>query len=223
LQLLPCSRTISEQPFNTTVPAIGRGADEKRASVNLDIGVTAAQQGGKIATIERASESPQDLDVLLGHRLLREPGGFEGCGAMAEDLHLPHVSISDSVDLKVVDHDRDAAFPASATLAEGRQDAIIRRLDELVHLCGEVDPRPSILLPELNELRSALKMLWRVGVRLLVMPAVLDLRIEQLREGFAGQFTAQECVPSVKGATHDLDVLLRHRPRSISPQPLCKE
>jgi hypothetical protein len=136
---------------------------------------------------------------------------------MAEDLHLAHLSISDREDLKEVDHDRDAAFPAAAALADGSQDPIPWRLDELKRLRGEVDPRPSILLAELMEFRGASKILWRVGVRLLVTPVGLDLRIEDFRKNFPGEFTAHERVEVVESRAHDLDVLLRHRPRSISP------
>ena len=44
------------------------------------------------------------------HRLLPQPGGFEGISAMAEELQPAELSISDREDLKEVDHDRDAAF-----------------------------------------------------------------------------------------------------------------
>jgi hypothetical protein len=135
---------------------------------------------------------------------------------MAEELDLAHLSISDREDLKEVDHDRDAAFPAAAALADGSQDPIPWRLDELKRLRGEVDPGPSILLAELKEFRGAPKILWRVRVRLLVTPVGLDLRIENFRKSFPGEFTAHERVEVVESRAHDLDVLLRHRPRSIS-------
>jgi hypothetical protein len=102
---------------------------------------------------------------------------------MAEELDPAHFSISDREDLKEVDHDRDAAFPASATLADGSQDTIPWGLDESKRLRGEVDPRPSILLAELNDLRGAPEGLWRVRVRLLVTPVGLDLRIENFPQG----------------------------------------
>jgi hypothetical protein len=53
-------------------------------------------------------------------------------------------------------------------------------------------PGASVLLGELNDLRDAPKMLWGVSVRSLVMPVQLDLRIESLRNGFAGQLTLHE-------------------------------
>lgn len=74
-------------------------------------------------------------------RLLRKPGGIEGVGVMTEELDLADLSISDRPELKEVDDDRDAALPPSATLADGSQDPIARRLDELKRLGGQVDPR----------------------------------------------------------------------------------
>jgi hypothetical protein len=60
------------------------------------------------------------------------------------------------------------------------------------------------------------KVLWGVGIRLLVMAVDLDLRIMKLREGFPGQLAAHESVESVAQLAHDLDVLLRHRLRAFS-------
>ena len=59
-------------------------------------------------------------------------------------------------------------------------------------------------------------MLWRVGVRLLVAPVKLDLGIQWLRVGSAGQFNAHERVETIKEVAHHLHVLLRHR---LLPQP----
>ena len=59
--------------------------------------------------------------------------------------------------------DRDAALSTSAAKAGGNQDAIIRRLDELNRLRGQVDPLASKLVQEPNHLRGAAKILW--GVR----------------------------------------------------------
>jgi hypothetical protein len=78
---------------------------------------------------------------------------------MAEVLDLAHLPISDREDLKEVDHDRDAAFPAPATLADENQDAIVRHLDELKWLVGQFVPGAPVVLRELDELREAPNML----------------------------------------------------------------
>ena len=52
--------------------------------------------------------------------LLQQPGGFEGVGAMAEELDLAHLPVSDREDLKEVDHYRDAAFPPLGHFGELR-------------------------------------------------------------------------------------------------------
>jgi hypothetical protein len=54
--------------------------------------------------------------------LLRQPGGFEGVGVMAEDLHLSSLSISDRPQLKEVGFDREAALPPAASLIDGSKD-----------------------------------------------------------------------------------------------------
>jgi len=143
--------------------------------------------------------------------LLQQPGGFEGVGAMAEELDLAHLPVSDREDLKEVDHYRDAAFPPSATLANYAQDAPTRRLDELKRLLREVNPPVPKLLVERDDLWDTPKMLRGVGVRLLVMPVQLDLRVESFRIGVPGQFTPHECVEAVDKLAGDLDALRRHR------------
>ena len=129
---------------------------------------------------------------------------------MAEVLDLANLSVLDCPDPEEVDGDRDATFPPSAALANETQDSEARCLAELKRLAVQVGPPVPILLTERDELCDTPKMLWGVGVRLLVTPMELDLGIEGFRKSFAGQFTAHECVPSVKALAHDLDVLLRH-------------
>jgi hypothetical protein len=46
----------------------------------------------------------------------------------------------------------------------------------------------------------------------------LKLRIGVLCNRLSAQIAPHEGVEGVEGPTHDLDVLLRHRPRSISPK-----
>ena len=50
-----------------------------------DVGVTATQQSGEIATIERVDESKHGVEVLLRHRLLLKPGGFEDAFPLQEE------------------------------------------------------------------------------------------------------------------------------------------
>src|SRR4051794_41734834 len=83
---------------------------------------------------------------------------------MAEVLDLAQLPMSDREELQEVDHDRDAALPATATLADGHQDAIVRHLDELEWLVGQGVPGAPVLLRELDELRDAPKGLRGVWV-----------------------------------------------------------
>jgi hypothetical protein len=150
--------------------------------------------------------------------LLRQPYGFESIGAMAEKLQIVHFSFPDRPDKEEVERNRDAAFPPSATLANQSQDTIPGRLDELKWLHGQADPRGPELLQRLDEFCDAPKMLWNVRDRLLVVPVPLDLRIVNLGSGVPERpvFAPTERVKSVESVANDLDVLLRHRPRSIA-------
>jgi hypothetical protein len=67
-QLLPGDRHVSEEPLDRLVSTIGRGADENPARNDLDVGITAVQEGGAIAAIEGVGDLPQHLEVLLRHR-----------------------------------------------------------------------------------------------------------------------------------------------------------
>ena len=49
-----------------------------RGVLNLGVAEGAALRQGLDLAVESVDESADDLDVLLRHRLLRQPGGFEG-------------------------------------------------------------------------------------------------------------------------------------------------
>src|SRR5215207_821726 len=134
------------------MPTVGPRQPRRRVYDVNDLGVN--QLPGKVTGLVRVlDEPPHDLDVFLRHRLLRQPGGFEGAGAMAEEVNPAHLSISDRAELKGVGFDRDATLPTSAAKADGNQDPIIRRLDELKRLHSQVDPLASKLVQEPNDLR----------------------------------------------------------------------
>src|SRR5215216_27457 len=46
--------------------------------------------GFRVAAVDHRVDVPDELHVLLRHRLLRQPGGFEGLGALPEGLESDH-------------------------------------------------------------------------------------------------------------------------------------
>ena len=61
----------------------------------FDIRVVVGERGIAVAPPERGFGTPQNLHVLLRHRLLLQPHGFEGVGRAAKplrvsDLTVPH-------------------------------------------------------------------------------------------------------------------------------------
>jgi hypothetical protein len=105
---------------------------------------------------------------------------------------------------------------APAALADHRENTLVWRIEERELLLGEVGPGTRYCSANSMSFWEAPKVLRGVGVGLLVMPVDLDLRIMKLCEGLTGQLAAHEGVESVAKLAGDLDVLLRHRPRSIS-------
>ena len=70
-----------------TSPVVGtRLVKEDVGGVPLDIRVEDLENGLEIPTIEGRIGSPHDFDLLLRHRLLRQPGGLEGMRALRKYL-----------------------------------------------------------------------------------------------------------------------------------------
>jgi hypothetical protein len=52
----------------------------------------------EISAVVDIDEAPHDFHVLLRHRLLRQPRGFEGIGFGLEEVDADHEAISEPVD-----------------------------------------------------------------------------------------------------------------------------
>jgi hypothetical protein len=59
-----------------------------------NIGAKASRERIQVASVERFDPLPDGLHVLPRHRLLRQPGGFEGGGPLGEDLTADQLSIA---------------------------------------------------------------------------------------------------------------------------------
>ena len=66
-------------------PRIGPCAT-RLSGIHSPLGWASSVEGFHVAGVHRAVELPHDLHVLLRHRLLRKPGGFEGLGPPRDEL-----------------------------------------------------------------------------------------------------------------------------------------
>ena len=73
---------------------------DTRQGLPDDIRTQESQPGVQVASVEGIDRFTCKLDVLLRHRLLRQPGGFEGVGSLVEGAHLGDQSVSELVDVK---------------------------------------------------------------------------------------------------------------------------
>src|SRR5512132_3704370 len=138
--------------------------------------------------------------------LLRQPGCFEGLlsAAVIVESHAP--AFSQRPHRTIDTFDIDATLASPGMNAENGDDALTS-LDELLRIPTPAFPaalpvglptKQSFQPPVLTRLRY-------------VVVVDLDLRVES----FKGRFQVAAYV-RVVGTAHDLHVLLRHRPRSIS-------
>src|SRR3954447_7250180 len=69
--------------------------------------------------------------VLLRHRLLREPGGFEGGGAVRKPLFAEDLALAERSDNRVVEHDPCAARLSPCLSPTMAHDFVARGVDDL--------------------------------------------------------------------------------------------
>src|SRR5512132_3391046 len=75
----PSTRSSVKKRLSASFPLIGSNTEywsNRRSPLN--VGIHRLQDPVQVAARERLKPSSQNLDVLLRHRLLRQPGGFEG-------------------------------------------------------------------------------------------------------------------------------------------------
>src|SRR6476646_3180531 len=156
------------------------------------------------------------LDVLLRHRLLRKPGGFEGLLGSRVEIRSSDQSLFDRVNEAVVHLDPRVAAMRLAALVKGDHYPVRSRVDDSHRLVDEVVIRLHPCGAELEELISAVKraLLSQEGLepregRNRVLPEQLG-HLLRTDEAFI-----QLC-KRVERRPRDLHVLLRHR---LLPQP----
>jgi hypothetical protein len=144
--------------------------------------------------------------------LLRKPGGFEGLRMsqkVADANDLPRSKIKDFSDFLA---ELDAGRPGSQLQVTEREDRLAE-VAELLRPIGEAFPRLAAVLPP-NLLRAVMTSVDSCPS----LKARLDRRVP-LDVGIElGQKGAQIIsIPRLNGALDGLQVVLRHRPRSIAP------
>jgi hypothetical protein len=75
-------------------------------------------------------------------------------------------------------------------------------------------------LPEINERVWTPQILWKVRHRSLVVPAEFEVRIAKIRDLFPTHLATHVGIEDVEGLADEFNVLLRHRPLSISPRAI---
>src|SRR5215213_6319734 len=156
---------------------------------------------------ELLPQPPGNLDVLLRHRLLREPHGFEGFVRFPVVVDRGDLALAKRVHLAPALRDRSAAPAANAGRARDQEDAAVVQINQAFHLepgLEGLDQLPG----ESEDGLAPLQHLPREA-REATDQAVLDIfgvmRDDTLVAGVEAQHQTAD----------DLYVLLRHRPPSI--------
>src|SRR6266496_2491647 len=151
--------------------------------------------------------------VITGwHRALRpQPGGFEGLGAVGEPFETDRLSVAERVYKPVAERDACATRLATGLSPKLRNDRVGSGFDDFAELERDFFPSPGRLDLEVpNGFCTA----DRRVLGPLTRRKHLSSRIDR---GEPGSLVAP--VEGVHDLAHALDVLLRHRPRSISLRP----
>src|SRR5205823_3684774 len=94
------------------------------ACVHHHPAVEVSKCGVAISAVESVVHPPHDLDVLLRHRLLRKPGGFEGLFPIAVAIHARKKAIADDEEHGEGALDQSPARLAGASHAAEREHAV---------------------------------------------------------------------------------------------------
>src|SRR5215218_1707548 len=174
----------------------------------FDVLVVKVEEAARIAGAE---DPPHDLHVLLRHRLLREPGGFEGLLAVVEQLHLSDLAVGERPDRHVRRLYRRTAGASNLALATDRQN-LAARLCQLIDLEIDLAEDGDRVAPEPpHTFVSPVDGLHPHGCS----ARVRDIPHDVLGVDLEGRHAVTPGDRVVDSAD-DLDVLLRHR---LLPQP----
>src|SRR2546423_9335096 len=183
--------------------------------LHLPFGMGELSHGVWIAAVKDFQRPPHQLHVLLRHRLLRKPDRFEGFGSLLEQ---PKAS-----DLPVFDCEHPRAARAHFDPLAPPKVGGIRDHDFGTRVSEALRRLNLGLLKREEELVPQGLALATIAIDTLQRPSgtrPVNFRVRAKR----GQPRRQVApVPRFDPAPHDLDVLLRHRPGSISFRRMPRE
>jgi hypothetical protein len=143
--------------------------------------------------------------------LLPQPGGFEGQFLIQIDLAFEELAVSKAQENRKFPTHRDAASRTPTNDAIQVHDAIFARIQETVVLAVESFHRGvKVLRPLHHPGKSSVGLSLEHG-------SELDLGVNQAQKA-----VRISCVVGIDDLAHDLDVLLRHRLRSISREAAAR-
>src|SRR6185295_15821859 len=147
----------------------------------------------------RLEDAPNDLLVLLRHRLLPHPGGFKGSFTVREELHLHHAPGPKPEDGPRTELKRRPASFSTPALVMDDYNLILASFAELDRLENELVPGVRVIAPELDHCFLA------VDDPLVTGGHRADVEFDLLIEDVEEPACIAEKIP------HDFHVLLRHR------------
>src|SRR5215210_1036740 len=95
------------------------------------VGMRPRQESVEVTSIPGIDGTTDHLDVLLRHRLLRKPGGFEGLGSLHDAFDADHGHPSKGPDLEVAQLAERVALATGPVLVNVNDHAV-SSVDELV-------------------------------------------------------------------------------------------
>ena len=197
---------IPKAPETIVAPV---GGDAWQLHVERDefrLGVDESHESLKIAPVEGFVRPVHQLDILLRHRLLPQPGGFEGFGFLMgeEELSLLHKAVI----VQRPDAVADDIHLDPATGASARQ---VCAYEDFVALDPEIE-RLNALFLEGVRLQPFAQRGDAFNRRLAPLADKLEVGMDQLNHGLEVA-AIERVVESPKSSDH---LLVSHRPRSIS-------
>jgi hypothetical protein len=182
-----------------------------------DLGVHIREQLLDLTASECVESPPHYLDVLPRHRprsisLLPQPGGFEGFSLALKVLDANDFAVAECVGARTAGDHLDTSRAAGEDPLRDH-DLILPDADELLWFEPITRPR----LPKEGQILAkpiATAINGPVEDRIRIVH--LDGGIEEIIEALVIGICENQVLPLLVDPPHDLHVLLRHRPRSIS-------